>query len=227
MKKILVVAAHPDEEILGVAATFARHVSEGDEARCIILGEGQTSRLDVSEKEKGEKLVSQLHENTLNAAKIIGYSKVDFANFPDNRFDSVDLLDIVKYIEGIMKEYRPDIIYTHYEGDLNIDHQITHNAVLVAARPVNDYSVKELYTYDTLSSSEWNFSYSSKFNPNVFVNIEPYLQKKIMAMECYESELCMFPHPRSIEGILAQAKYYGMIVGKNCAEAFRIVRAIW
>lgn len=225
MRKVLVIAAHPDDEILGVGATVARHISEGDEARCVILGEGQTSRFDHLDK-KSEKVVSALHKNTLEAAKIIGYSKVDFANFADNRFDSVDLLDIVKYIEKIIREYQPDVIYTHYEGDLNIDHQITHNAVLVATRPINEYSVKEIYTFDTLSSSEWNFSHSSKFNPNVFVDIASFLDKKIKAMECYESELCEFPHPRSIEGILTQAKYYGMIVGKGSVEAFRTIRVV-
>ncbi len=226
MKKILVVAAHPDDEILGVGATIMKHISDGDEARCIILGEGQTSRMNILEKEKSKEVVSRLHKNTLEAAKIIGYSKVDFADFGDNRFDSVDLLDIVKYIECVIKEYQPNIIYTHYEGDLNIDHQIVHKAVLVAARPVNEYSVEEIYTFDTLSSSEWNFSYLSKFNPNVFVDIEDYLDTKIKAMECYETELCIFPHPRSIEGIITQSKYYGMIVGKNNVEAFRTVRVV-
>lgn len=225
MNKILVVAAHPDDEILGVGATVARHVKQGDEVRCIILGEGQTSRWNNRE-EASKEIVKELHEDTLKAAKILGYSKVYFADFPDNRFDSVDLLDIVKYIENIKMEFTPDIIYTHHGGDLNVDHQLTYKAVLTATRPVNNCPVKELYTFETLSSTEWDFSYTNMFKPNVFIDIKKFFDIKIEAMKCYETELCEFPHPRSLKGMECYANKWGSVVEKNYVEAFQLIRKV-
>lgn len=224
-KKVLMIAAHPDDEIMGAGATMAMHVSQNDEVRCIILGEGQTSRYN-NRCEVSSEVLDRLHNDTIEASKFIGFSKVYFANFPDNRFDRVDLLDIIKYVENIIKEYKPDIVYTHYSGDLNIDHQLTFKAALTATRPFGTYTVKELYTFSTLSSTEWNFGYGNTFRPNYFIDIEEYMDKKINAMKCYKSELCQFPHPRSIEGIRLQAKNFGIVIGKNYAEAFMIIRKI-
>lgn len=224
-KKILVVAAHPDDEIIGVGAAAARHASQGDEVRCIILGEGQTSRFDNREEVLTEVLDS-LHNDTLKAAKIIGYTKVSFANFPDNRFDQLDLLDIVKYIEKAIEEFKPEIIYTHHVGDLNIDHQMTNKAVLTAARPIGSYTVKEIYAFETLSSTEWDFSYKMPFTPNVFVDVTETFENKLQAMKCYKSELCTAPHPRSLEIMEASAKKWGSVIGRQYAEAFMLVRGI-
>ena len=222
MKTVLVVAAHPDDEILGVGGTVAKHVANGDTVYAIILGEGQTSRGDKRE-DISEDIVKELHKNTMESAKAVGYKDVFFADFPDNRFDQVDLLDIVKEVE---KKVQPEIIYTHYSGDLNIDHQYTARAVLTATRPIGDYPVKEIYAFETLSSSEWNFDYSGQpaFCPNVFVDITEYYQKKEDAMKCYVSELCQFPHPRSLEGMDVLAKTRGMTIGKQRAEAFMLIR---
>lgn len=225
MNRILVVAAHPDDEILGVGATVAKYVQQGYEAQCIILGEGQTSRWKNRE-EAAHEIVEELHADTLKAAKIVGYSKVYFADFPDNRFDSVDLLDVVKYIENIKNEFRPDIIYTHHGGDLNVDHQITFKAVLTATRPINDCPVKELYTFETLSSTEWDFSYNDIFKPNTFINVEETFDNKVEAMKCYETELCEFPHPRSLKGLELYAGKWGSVVGKSYVEAFQLIRKI-
>lgn len=224
-KRILVVAAHPDDEIIGVGATVAKHALQGDEVRCIILGEGQTSRFDNRE-DVPKEVLDNLHNDTLEAAKIIGYTKVSFADFPDNRFDQLDLLDIVKYIERVEDEFKPEVIYTHHGGDLNIDHQLTYKAVLTAARPVGTYTVKEIYSFSTLSSTEWNFTYDNQFKPNFFVDVEKYLDKKVDALKCYSSELCNFPHPRSIKGIELQAQSFGSIVGRNYAEAFMVIRMV-
>ncbi|MEE1254977.1 MAG: PIG-L family deacetylase, partial [Lachnospiraceae bacterium] len=171
MKTVLVVAAHPDDEILGVGGTAAKHAACGDEVYAIILGEGQTSRGEKRE-DISQEVVKELHQNTMESAKAIGYKDVFFADFPDNRFDQVDLLDIVKEVEKKVRELRPEIIYTHYSGDLNIDHQYTARAVLTATRPIGkDYPVKEIYAFETLSSTEWNFDYSGQpaFSPNVYV----------------------------------------------------------
>ena len=197
MRTILVVAAHPDDEILGVGGTAAKHAACGDEVYAIILGEGQTSRGDKRE-DISQDVVKELHKNTMKSAKAIGYKDVFFADFPDNRFDQVDLLDIVKVVEKKARELRPEVIYTHYSGDLNIDHQYTARAVLTATRPIGDYPVKEIYAFETLSSTEWNFDYSAQpaFCPNVYVDITEYYHKKEEAMNCYVSELCEFPHPQ-------------------------------
>lgn len=227
MRTILVVAAHPDDEILGVGGTAAKHAACGDEVYAIILGEGQTSRGDKRE-DISQDVVKELHKNTMKSAKAIGYKDVFFADFPDNRFDQVDLLDIVKVVEKKVRELRPEVIYTHYSGDLNIDHQYTARAVLTATRPIGDYPVKEIYAFETLSSTEWNFDYSAQpaFCPNVYVDISDYYYKKEEAMNCYVSELCEFPHPRSLEGMDVLSKTRGMTVGMQRAEAFMLIRKI-
>lgn len=225
MKIVLVVAAHPDDEILGVGGTVARHVASGDKVYAIILGEGQTSRGEHRE-DISQDVVRELHQNTMESAKAVGYTDVYFENFPDNRFDQVDLLDIVKAVEKKVRELKPDIVYTHYSGDLNIDHQYTARAVLTATRPIGDYCVSEIYAFETLSSSEWNFDYSAQpaFCPNVFVDITDYYANKENAMNCYVSELCEFPHPRSLKGMDVLSKTRGMAAGMERAEAFMLVR---
>lgn len=225
MRTILVVAAHPDDEILGVGGTAARHVAEGDLVYALILGEGQTSRGEHRE-DVSRNTVAALHKNTMESAKEIGYRDVFFTDFPDNRFDKVDLLDIVKTVEKYIEKIKPQIIYTHYSGDLNIDHQYTARAVLTASRPIGTYSVEEIYAFETLSSSEWNFDNSVQpvFSPNVYVDITNYYDKKEQAMKCYVSELCEFPHPRSLMGMEVLSRARGMTVGMERAEAFMLVR---
>lgn len=227
MKKVLIVAAHPDDEVLGVGGTVARHVAEGDEVYALILGEGQTSR-GRHREDIDQKVVEALHKNTLDSAKAVGYQEVFFADFPDNRFDHVDLLDIVKVVEQMIEKLHPEIVYTHYSGDLNVDHQYTARAVLTASRPIGDYCVAEIYAFETLSSSEWNFDYSAQpaFCPNVFVDITDYYYKKEQAMNCYVSELCNFPHPRSLVGMDSLSKTRGMTAGMERAEAFMLVRSV-
>lgn len=227
MKKILVVAAHPDDEILGVGGTVAKHVAAGDEVYAIILGEGQTSRGEHREDVSAD-VVSELHKNTMESALKVGYKDVFFADFPDNRFDEVDLLDIVKAVEHKIRELEPEIVYTHYSGDLNVDHQYTARAVLTATRPIGKYPVKEIYAFETLSSTEWNFDYSaqSAFCPNVFVDITDYYSCKEEAMRCYVSELCQYPHPRSLEGMDVLSKTRGITAGMQRAEAFMLIRSM-
>lgn len=226
MKKILVVAAHPDDEIIGVGATISRRVAEGDEAYALILGEGQTSRYDKREM-ASQNIVDDLHSDTIMACKKVGYSKVFFENLPDNRFDSVALLDVVKPIEKLIKDLEPDVIYTHFAGDLNIDHQISNRAVITATRPTVKCTVKEVYSFETLSATEWNFiENDSQFKPNVFIDVEDFFDNKLEAMKKYKSELCDFPHPRSIEAMNALAEYRGAMSGLKKAESFYLIRVV-
>lgn len=224
-KNILVVVAHPDDEILGCGGTIKRLVDEeGYEAYTLILGEGITSRDDRRDEKKRENDLKLLGENAHKANKIIGVNEVFLYDFPDNRFDTVSLLDIVKVIEKLKSEIKPEIIFTHYEKDLNVDHQITYKAVLTATRPVTDECVKELYSFEVLSSTEWN--YPLTYSPDVFFDISEYIQYKIKAMEVYTSEIRNYPHPRSLEGINIDAKSWGLKTGLEYAEAFKLGRMI-
>ena len=223
-KKILIIAAHPDDEVLGCFGTVAKMVKEGDEAYTLILGEGKTSRDEQRSIENKKAELNILNQEIEKANSVINIKKTFIENFPDNRFDSVDLLDIVKAILKVKEEIKPDIIFTHYENDLNIDHQITYQAVVTATRPMEDESVKEIYSFEVLSSTEWNYPLS--FSPDLFFDISETIELKKEAMKQYNSELCQFPHPRSIEGIELNAKYHGMRVGKAYVEAFKTVRVI-
>ncbi len=226
MSVLLVIAAHPDDEILGVGATIAKRTSAGDTAFALILGEGQTSRWEKRKNAPAEE-VAQLHKDSIAAAQTIGYTEIYFENLPDNRFDSVDLLDIVKTIETYIKRLQPNVIYTHHAHDLNIDHRITCEAVLTAARPIGDYPVTELYAFETVSSTEWNFGdKNTVFYPNVFVDIEHQFQIKCEAMKKYKSELCDFPHPRSLKMLEYHAGKWGGTVGRKYAEAFELIRKV-
>lgn len=224
MKNILIIAAHPDDEILGCGGTIARLSKNGYEIYVLILGEGITSRDDIRDRQKRESEISDLKRQTEKANKILGVKKVFYHDFPDNRFDTVPLLDIVKVIEKIKNNIKPEIIFTHYEKDLNIDHQITYKAVITATRPLEEETVKEIYSFEILSSTEW--SYPLSFLPNMFYDISETIDVKLKALGKYKTELKKSPHPRSLEGVKLIAKNWGMKVGLNYAEAFKIVRII-
>jgi len=218
MKKILIVVAHPDDEVLGCFGVVAKLIKQGYEAYTLILSGGKTSRGEVEEE------LEIVKKEAIKANKKIGIKEVFIENFPDNMFDSVALLEIVKKIEDIKNKILPDIIFTHYENDLNIDHKTTYKAVITATRPMKNECVKEIYSFEVLSSTEWNYPLS--FSPDLFFDISDTINAKIEAMSCYKSELREFPHPRSLEAIKLNAKYWGMRVGKEYIEAFKTVRVI-
>lgn len=224
MAKILIVAAHPDDEILGCGGTIAKRIKEGDKVYTLILGEGITSRDKVRNEKKRENELKQLKKIAHKANKTIGVEEIFTYDIPDNRFDTMALLDIVKIIEKIKNKIKPDLVYTHHRNDLNIDHRITYNAVLTACRPIKKETVKEIYSFEVPSSTEWNFPYS--FNPNLFIDINKTINKKIKALKFYDGELKKFPHPRSKEAIKIIAKRWGSLSALNYAEAFEIIRII-
>ena len=225
MKKILVIAAHPDDEVLGCGGAIAKHSDCGDEVHIVIMAEGLTSR-DVKRKVEirlGE--LENLHQSSKTAAKILGASSLKIFDFPDNRMDSLDLLDVVKKIEEVIREIKPDIIYTHHIGDVNIDHQITHRAVMTACRPLPGNNVQTILFFETPSSTEWQTDESAiKFFPNWFIDINKYMNRKMQALKCYESEMRAYPHPRSYDSVILLAKYRGTTVGMNYVEAFLLGR---
>lgn len=218
---VLIIAAHPDDELLGVAGTAARHVGKGDTVYALILGQGFMSRDDAREED-----LAHLKNAARAAASIVGVKEVFFKDFADNAFDTMRFLDIVKAVEQYVTQVKPDTIYTHHEYDVNVDHQLTCRAVITACRPCNPDCPSVLYSFETLSSTEWNSKDHKQFRPNAYSDISETLDIKIAALKQYESEMRPFPHSRSFEGIRILAQYRGLESGLLAAEAFHLIRRI-
>jgi len=220
----MVIAAHPDDEVLGMGATMARLINECDSrVRVVILGEGIAAR---QEKDDQEAKLRAHKQNILKAQKVLGYHELETYSFPDNAFDSVPLLDIVKAVEKEKNQFKPDFIFTHHFGDLNIDHRKTFEAVITATRPLESESVQGVLSFEVPSATEWQGANISKdFLPNVFIQIsDTHLRSKQKAMESYEFERRLYPHPRSPEALEVIAKRWGINTGVSYAEAFYLVR---
>jgi LmbE family N-acetylglucosaminyl deacetylase len=225
-RTVLVVAAHPDDEILGCGATAARLVQEGHDVYFAIMGEGITSRHRKRESAAAGDL-SQLHTQAQAAARKIGARDVFMHKLPDNRLDTVPLLDVIKLVEDLVAKVKPEVIYTHHPGDLNVDHGVIWRAVLTATRPMAGQPVREVYAFEVPSSTEWAFQgLQPLFRPSVFVDVATTIETKIAAMACYASEARVFPHPRSPEALRAIASRWGSVAGLQAAEAFELVRSI-
>jgi len=223
--KILIIAAHPDDEILGCGGMVAKY-SGANEISALILGEGITSRYEVRQEAPKEEL-AELKQRAEKSAKILGIKNIYFLDLPDQRFETMPLLEITKKVEKIIAELKPQIVFTHSRTDLNLDHRITFGAVMTAARPVASCPAKEVYSFEIPSSTEWSFQkINGVFSPNFFVDISSSVQKKIEAIKAYESEMREFPHPRSLEGIALLAEKRGMEVGVESAEAFELIRRV-
>lgn len=214
MKRVLVVAAHPDDEILGVGGTVAKHVQNGDIVHSVVMCEGESLRYkkDVGQDSAMEK-----------AAEILGVKEVKHLNFPDQRLDTYTLTEIIKPLEEIAEEFKPNIIYCQFGGDINRDHQLLFDAANVAFRPMESW-IEEFYAFYTLSSTEW--AYPRTFEPNMWVDITETLDRKIEAFACYTSEVRSYPHPRSIEAIRNAAGFWGNMCCMDKAEAFVLIRKI-
>ncbi len=219
-KSLLVVAAHPDDEILGCGGTVARFVAEGGEAKALILSGVTTSRAGQS------RPTVEVEQESARAAETIGYTSIERIGLADNRFETLFFTELVHPIERMAHEVLPDVVLTHDPSDVNTDHALVHRAVMIAFRPMPDSGPLRLMTFETLSSTEWQDPALMRFQPNCFVDISGFLDKKIAAMSCYRSELRDYPHPRSLEGIEYLARKRGIEISREFAEAFRIVRDI-
>jgi len=223
---VLVVAAHPDDEILGCGGTMTRLVREGHEVRIAILAEGMSSRY-AHREDADQQQLQHLHARARQAADKVGAKELVLCKLPDNRLDTVPLLDVVKTVEDLVARFRPGIIYTHHPGDLNVDHGVVHRAVLTATRPMSGQCVRDVYAFEVPSSTEWAFQrIEPPFRPNVFVDIADSLETKIAALGCYDTEARKFPHPRSPEALRAIATRWGSVVGLQAAEAFELIRSV-
>jgi len=224
---ILIVVAHPDDEILGCGGIAARHAAAGDRVDTLILAEGATARQRQRDGSGGSAEIEALREAARAAAKVLGTEPPRFAGLPDNRMDSLPLLDIVKHVEETVERLEPSRVYVHHGGDLNVDHRLTHQAVITACRPLPGVPVRGIYTFETASSTEWGTTgIDSGFRPTRFVDIGDFLDLKLRALDCYQSEMRSFPHARSREAIEARARVRGAEAGVAAAEAFEVIREI-
>lgn len=222
-RRIMVIAAHPDDEALGCGGTIARHAAAGDVVRVLFLADGVASRamVDRTPELRARKAAAE------KACAIMGAEAPIHLDFPDNRLDTLAFLEIVQAVEKQAVVFQPDVVYTHHAGDLNVDHRICHQAVLTAFRPIPGQTVKSIYGFEVCSSTEWAFGGTGPvFVPNRFVNIEAQMKAKYEALNAYEMEMRPFPHARSHEAVKALAAWRGASAGCKAAEAFTVIRDI-
>lgn len=266
--KILLIAAHPDDELLGVGGTIAWHVAKGDQVKVAVMCEGISARFssegryelgrgngtctavvavrtaaaegaseqgqdpilasssDVSPRCYVPERFDEVKLETYAAARILGVTDLHLGNLPDQRLETLPLSDVVKQIELLVSDFEPDLVYTHFAGDINRDHRVLTEAVLVAVRPYSAAHLKEILMFETPSSTEWSSpSLTPSFQPNVYVDITPFLDQKIAAFNCYSAEVRPYPHPRSPQALADRAHYWGSLINRESAEPFMLVRS--
>jgi LmbE family N-acetylglucosaminyl deacetylase len=224
---VLVVAAHPDDEVLGCGGTIARHAEAGDQVHVLIVAEGATSRLQQRDRGEARDELSALVQAAQKAGTILGAAGVELLHYPDNRLDSLDRLDLIKCIELRIERHQPSVVYVHHAGDVNVDHRRLHEAVITACRPIPGQSVRRLLSFEVASSTEWQVPGSAPvFQPNWFVDISVQWPLKLAALAAYASEMRPWPHARSLEGLEHLARWRGAQVGVEAAEAFCLLRQL-
>lgn len=228
MQHVLIVAAHPDDEVLGCGATIARHAQAGDCVHTLILADGVSARAGASDN--GTPRTAALEErasSARSAAGILGVQAPRLLGLPDNRLDTLPLLEIVRRIEAVMSELNPQIVYTHHAGDLNVDHRIAHQAVMTACRPLPGALCRRILCFEIPSSTEWQTPRSADaFVPSWFVDVGTTLARKLEALRAYADELRPWPHPRSLQAVEHLARWRGASVGVDAAEAFMLARTL-
>lgn len=221
---VLCIAAHPDDEVLGVGGTLARHASNGEDVHVCLLSDGVTSRYDDAETAEAE--IERRRARARQACEALGAS-ASFHSFPDNSFDTAPLLDIVQTIEGEIEAHDPDVVYTHHYGDLNVDHELACRATVTATRPLADSGVDRVLAFETLSASEWSVPEpGNAFQPTSFVDVADHLETKLDALSEYEDELRDPPHPRTVETVRQNAEVWGAKAGVDAAEPFELLREV-
>lgn len=225
-KKILVIVAHPDDEVLGMGGTIAKCAANGAEIGLLIVTDGSTSQYkDIPNL---HEIIEEKKQETKRSADILGIKHIYYGKQPDMKLDVTEHIRVNNAIENVVNEFNPDIVFTHFDGDVNKDHQCVFQSTLVACRPIPGQKVKELYSFSVPSSTEWSPQNTKNiFMPNLFVDIEgQYAESKYNAMKEYKTELRKFPHPRSIETLKILDSAVGLQIGIKCAESFIVHRII-
>ena len=228
MNRIMIIAAHPDDDILGCGGFMSKYRNSGKEFKVIFIAEGSSCRYFENEiKTSGVKSeITKRNNFGINALKYLGIDDYSFYNLPCGRLDTLAIIDINKIIENEIANFQPDTIFTHSENDTNNDHRIVNRSTMMATRPVPGNKLNRIFSYEVLSSSEWNFG-SKFFEPNYFVELsEQNVIEKINALNYYLSEIKAYPFPRSTDGIKTICKQRGMQVGIHYAEAFKLLKSI-
>jgi LmbE family N-acetylglucosaminyl deacetylase len=226
-QNVLVVAAHPDDEVLGCGGAIARHADAGDQVQVFIVAEGATSRQQQRDRAEATRELSALHHAAQQAGAILGAAGVELLDLPDNRLDSLDRLDLIKHIEERIVRHQPQVVYVHHSGDVNVDHRRLHEAVVTACRPTPGHSVRRLLSYEVASSTEWQPPGSAPvFQPNWFVDISAQWTRKRQALEAYSAEMRPWPHARSLEAVEHLSRWRGAQVGVAAAEAYCLLRQL-
>lgn len=217
MTKILVICAHPDDESLGLGGTIIKHTQKGDDVRILIFCDGESARESSSDK------ILKREKQALRATNILGANSIKFLKYPDEKLDAVSMLELVQKIEKFTKTWNPEVVYTHFWGDVNQDHKKLFEATIIYSRSTPTTKIKRLICYETPSSTDWGIE---SFVPNLFITIDNVLKKKLSAISQYKQEIQNYPHPRSIEAITNRSKFWGSKVGRKNVEAFVSIREI-
>ena len=217
---VLVVAPHADDEILGVGGTIAKYINEGHDVFVCIVTRGHPSMFS-------QEVINKLRCETKNSHKYLGIKETFFLELPAVLLSETPRHQINKKINDVINVVKPDVVFIPHFGDMHQDHYIVSQSAMVAVRPIMQHKVLEVYSYETLSETEWNTPHASNaFIPNTYVDISNYLEKKLKAMSYFTTQLNKFPHPRSLEAIESLARLRGSTIGVNAAEAFCLIRRI-
>lgn len=225
MKKVLVIAAHPDDEVLGMGGTIAKLVKSGCVVDVMIVTDGSSSQ--YRDSDRLDEIISAKKKETRNCADILGVRDIYYGELPDMKLDMTPHIRINQVIEDVIDKVQPDTVFAHFWGDVNLDHQNVYKSTLVAVRPVMGQVVKELYCYRVPSSTEWTPNKAdTMFMPNYLVDIEKFAEQKYKAFACYSTELREYPHPRSVQHLREIDKAAGLRVGMLAAEEFVLLRKL-
>lgn len=214
-ENIMIVVAHPDDEVLGMGGLIKKLTSQGKKVSVLFLSDGVSSRTELRQTLEARR------KSAVSALGRLGCTDFEFADFPDNKLDTIPMLEICKVIEKEFANFQPNAVFTHFPFDLNIDHQIVSEAVSVASRPKSSSCIQQLYFFEVLSSTGWKFG-SRAFSPSLFIEIENEIESKVSALQDYYFEMDTYPEARSIEAVLALATLRGASIGKRKSEAFEI-----